>query len=92
MVADERLGVPLEDALEVVARRMHNDDLRQAVLVATLQRETGGNTAEVIDRVAETIRERAELRRHRPHADRPGQAVALGRHPPAGRAAAAPSR
>ncbi len=63
VVADERLGVPLEDALEVVARRMQNDDLRQAVTVATLQRETGGNTAEVIDRVAETIRERGELRR-----------------------------
>jgi tight adherence protein B len=63
VVADERLGVPLEDALEVVARRMRNDDLRQAVTVATLQRETGGNTAEVIDRVADTIRERGELRR-----------------------------
>jgi tight adherence protein B len=42
---------------------MDNDDLRQAVTVATLQRETGGNTAEVIDRVSETIRHRAELRR-----------------------------
>jgi tight adherence protein B len=63
VVADERLGVPIEDTMELVARRMKNDDLRQAVLVATLQRETGGNTAEVIDRIADTIRERAELRR-----------------------------
>ena len=63
MIADEQLGVPLEDALEVVARRMDNDDLEQVALVATLQRETGGNTAEVLDRVAETIRERHELRR-----------------------------
>jgi tight adherence protein B len=33
------------------------------MLVASLQRETGGNTAEVIDRVADTVRERADLRR-----------------------------
>jgi tight adherence protein B len=63
VVADERLGVPLEDALDLVSRRMKSDDLQQAVLVAMLQRETGGNMAEVIDRVADTIRERAELRR-----------------------------
>jgi tight adherence protein B len=62
VVADERLGVPLEAALGVVVRRMESRDLEQVVLVATLQRETGGNTAEVIDRVAETIRERTELR------------------------------
>jgi tight adherence protein B len=63
VVADERLGVPLEDALGVVVRRMQSRDLEQVVLVATLQRQTGGNAAEVIDRVAETIRERSELRR-----------------------------
>ena len=33
------------------------------ILVANLQRETGGNTAEVLDQVAETVRERGELRR-----------------------------
>jgi tight adherence protein B len=38
-------------------------DLQQVMLVATLQRETGGNTAEVVDRVADTVRERADLRR-----------------------------
>jgi len=32
-------------------------------LVAALQRESGGNTAEVLDRVTDTIRERFELRR-----------------------------
>jgi tight adherence protein B len=63
VVADERLGVALEDGLSVVARRMANRDLEQVTLVASLQRETGGNTAEVIDRVAETVRERADLRR-----------------------------
>jgi tight adherence protein B len=63
VIADESLGVPLEQALGTVVRRMKSEDLEQAVLVAMLQRETGGNMAEVIDRVAETIRERADLRR-----------------------------
>jgi tight adherence protein B len=63
VVADEQLGVPLQDALDEVARRMDNRDLEQVSLVAALQRETGGNTAEVLDRVTETIRERFELRR-----------------------------
>jgi tight adherence protein B len=38
-------------------------DLGQVALVAALGRETGGNTAEVIDGVTETIRQRFELRR-----------------------------
>ena len=63
VVADEKLGIPLEDALRTVMRRMDNYDLEQIVLVAVLQRETGGNTAEVVDRVSVNIRERAELRR-----------------------------
>jgi tight adherence protein B len=63
VVNDEKLGVSLEEGLTVVARRMNNRDLEQVVLVASLQRETGGNTAEVLDRVADTVRERAELRR-----------------------------
>ncbi|MDP8956141.1 MAG: VWA domain-containing protein [Actinomycetota bacterium] len=63
VVADERLGVPLEDALDVVARRMQNRDLEQVSLVAALQRLSGGNSAEVLDRVAETVRERGQIRR-----------------------------
>jgi tight adherence protein B len=63
VVRDEQLGIPLEAALEVVVRRMDNRDLAQIGLVAALQRQTGGNMAEVLDRVTETIRERAELRR-----------------------------
>jgi tight adherence protein B len=63
VVADEQLGVPLDKSLSVVARRMANRDLEQVALVATLQRDTGGNTAEVLDRVADTVRARGELRR-----------------------------
>jgi tight adherence protein B len=63
VVADEQLGVPLEEALGVVARRMASVDVDQVALVSALQRETGGNTAEVLDRVAENVRGRFELRR-----------------------------
>jgi tight adherence protein B len=63
VVADEQLGVPIEDAIRGVVKRMDNEDLEQVALVAALQRQTGGNMAEVLERVTETIRERFELRR-----------------------------
>src|SRR3989337_880990 len=47
----------------VTARRMQSQDTEQVALVMRLQREAGGNTAEVLDRVAEVIRGRMELRR-----------------------------
>ena len=63
VIADEQLGVPLETALDSVAKRMKNRDIEQVSLVASVQGETGGNAAEVLDRVTESIRERQELRR-----------------------------
>jgi Flp pilus assembly protein TadB len=45
VVADEQLGRPLDEALEVVVERMRNQDLAQVALVAALQRETGGSTS-----------------------------------------------
>jgi tight adherence protein B len=63
VIADEQLGVPLEDSLRNVVERMDNRDLLQVALVAALQREAGGNSAEVLDRVADTIRDRVSLRR-----------------------------
>jgi tight adherence protein B len=63
VVADEQLGVPIDDALRVVVERMESRELEQVALVGALQRETGGNTAEVLDQVTDTIRERFELQR-----------------------------
>jgi tight adherence protein B len=63
VLSDEQLGIALEDALEVVVKRMNSRDLEQVALVAAVQGETGGNAAEVLDRVTESIRERQELRR-----------------------------
>jgi tight adherence protein B len=63
VLQDEQLGVPLDDALMVMARRMDSYDAEQVALVMRLQREAGGNTAEVLDRVSEVIRGRMELYR-----------------------------
>ena len=62
-MSDERLGIPLDDALGSCVTRMQSRDLDQVALVALLQRDAGGNAAEVIDQVALNIRVRQELRR-----------------------------
>jgi tight adherence protein B len=63
VIADEQLGVSLEEALNVVVHRMANRDLEQVALVAALQHEAGGNSAEVLDTVTETVRGREDVRR-----------------------------
>jgi tight adherence protein B len=63
VVADEQLGVPIQNSLGIVAERMASRDVEQLALVAQLQRDAGGDAAEVIDRVAETVRERFDLKR-----------------------------
>jgi tight adherence protein B len=62
-VLDEQLGVPLADALGQVTERMKSEDFKHVAIVASLQRETGGNTAEVLELVADTVRQRIEIRR-----------------------------
>jgi tight adherence protein B len=63
VVAEIRLGRPAEDALEALAERVGSADFKWAVLAVNIQREVGGNLAEILDTVAETLRERAMLRR-----------------------------
>jgi tight adherence protein B len=63
VVGDEALGVPLDEALRVVQRRMDSRDVMQIALVAQIQRDAGGNMAEVLDRITESLRQSAELRR-----------------------------
>ena len=62
-VLDEELGIPLAEALGNVTERMKSEVFKHVAIVASLQRETGGNTAEVIDLVADTVRQRIEIRR-----------------------------
>jgi tight adherence protein B len=62
-LVEARLGVPMEDALETVARRMDSVDFAWVVMAIRIQREVGGNLAEVLTQVAATMRERERLRR-----------------------------
>jgi tight adherence protein B len=63
VMQDDQLGVLPEDAIRRLARRMANRDIEQVALLAELQRTSGGNSAEILDTVVTTIRERAEIRR-----------------------------
>ena len=54
-------GVPMSESLMNLARRAPIDDLRFIVVAVTLQRETGGNLAELLDNIARLIRERFTL-------------------------------
>jgi tight adherence protein B len=62
-VHDDQLGISMDVAMRRVATRMANRDLHQVALLSELQRTSGGNAAEVLDTVVDTIRERSELRR-----------------------------
>jgi tight adherence protein B len=63
-LAQTRIGVSIEDALDQVADRMECPDLHWVVMTIRIQREVGGNLAEVIETTMETMRERSRLRRH----------------------------
>jgi tight adherence protein B len=60
---ENRLGVPLEEALDGVADRMGSQDFRWVVMAIRIQREVGGNLSEILATVAATLRERDRLRR-----------------------------
>jgi Flp pilus assembly protein TadB len=62
-LAETRIGANLEDKLEAMANRMDSDDLRWTVMAIRIQQGVGGNLAEVLLTIADTIRERAYLRR-----------------------------
>jgi tight adherence protein B len=59
---EARVGRDLVQALHESSERMQSDDLRWFAEAVEVQRDTGGNLNDIIDTVAETIRERAEIR------------------------------
>lgn len=63
-LAESRLGVPIDRTLEHVAERMDSEDFRWVVLAIQIQHKVGGNLAEVLLTVAQTMRERVQLHRH----------------------------
>ena len=48
MIVESRLGVPLEDSLEGVAERMESKDFEWVVMAIRIQRQVGGNLAELL--------------------------------------------
>jgi len=58
-----RLGRDLVEAMHETARRMENEDFSWVADGVAIQRDTGGNLGEVLDRVGQTIRERNELQK-----------------------------
>jgi tight adherence protein B len=62
VLAEARLGRPLEDALADVAVRMESTDFDWSVMAIRIQREVGGNLAELLQTVAETMVQRSRLR------------------------------
>ncbi len=62
-LVETRLGVTVEDALDGIAVRMKSQDFAWVVMAIRIQREVGGNLAEVLTTVGDTLRERERLRR-----------------------------
>lgn len=62
VVAEVRLGRPLHDSLADAAERIDSPDFKWAVLAMQIQAEVGGNLAELLDQVANTMRERTRMR------------------------------
>ncbi len=62
VLAEARLGRPLEDALADVAVRMESTDFDWSVMAIRIQREVGGNLAELLQTVADTMVQRSRLR------------------------------
>lgn len=85
VVSEARLGRPLEEALESVAERMDSEDFAWAVMAIRIQREVGGNLAELLMTVAETMTERERLRRDVSTLTAEGRmsAIVIGILPPA---------
>lgn len=62
VLAEARLGRPLEEALQDVAVRMKSLDFDWAVMAIRIQREVGGNLAELLTTVADTMVQRSRIR------------------------------
>jgi tight adherence protein B len=58
---EQNLGISLEQSLEEMTERMPNLDLRFFATAVILQRQTGGDLAEILDKIGSLIRERFKI-------------------------------
>ncbi|HEX3012400.1 MAG TPA: type II secretion system F family protein [Syntrophomonadaceae bacterium] len=57
------LGFSQEEALLNMGKRINSDDLNMVITAILIQRQVGGNLAEILDNISNTIRDRAQLKR-----------------------------
>jgi tight adherence protein B len=62
VIREVNLGLPLDDALANLSRRVKSDDLELMVTAIAIQHQVGGNLAEMLDSIAYTIRERVRIK------------------------------
>lgn len=62
VVQEMTLGLSMETALDNILRRIPSDDLDLVVAAMNVQREVGGNLAEILDTISYTIRERVRIK------------------------------
>ncbi|MGL4513580.1 MAG: type II secretion system F family protein [Lacipirellulaceae bacterium] len=58
---EQNLGMPMEEALDNMTERVPNLDLKFFVTAVVLQRQTGGDLAEILDKIGRLIRERFKI-------------------------------
>jgi tight adherence protein B len=58
---EQNLGIPMEQSLREMTERIPNLDLKFFVTAVILQRQTGGDLAEILDKIGELIRERFRI-------------------------------
>jgi tight adherence protein B len=58
---EQNLGIPLEEALEDMADRVPNLDLRFFATAVIIQRQSGGDLAEILDKIGHLVRERFKI-------------------------------
>ncbi len=62
VVQEVQLGIDVEDALEHLLARVESDDLDLVVTAVNIQREVGGNLAEILETISHTVRERVKIK------------------------------
>lgn len=62
VVQEMQLGIPMEEALDHLLRRISSEDLDLVITAINVQREVGGNLAEILDTISFTIRERVRIK------------------------------
>ncbi len=62
VIREVNLGLPFDQALENMVRRVRSDDLELMATAITIQHQVGGNLAEILDSIAFTIRERIRIK------------------------------